>query len=342
MSAEGGRDTGERDRPTEVDGARSTAVRGGDRPPERRAGRARRSVGEVVLGAESSLYARAIESDVVSHLRSRSVASALESTARTLGLDALVSAIRTRAVESTLPPELVFHAGGMATRLHVGNEWEYRTLRKYERDPDKTVLLDFLGRLRPTDVVWDVGAHVGVFTCFSAAGRPPERTVAIEPLPRNAERIRANLALNGRDATVRRLALSDGPGETTVRTTSPDAAGAFGTVDPEAGGGVTRVSAVAGDTLIERGDLSPPTVAKIDVQGAELGVLRGIRGSIARDCRLVYCNVYEKHADSAAELRAVRDLLADAGLGVTRLADWSGGYFIRATRDADSTGEDGA
>jgi FkbM family methyltransferase len=194
------------------------------------------------------------------------------------------------------------------------------------------VLAAFVRSLRDDDVVWDVGANVGVFSVLAAGRLPPERVVAVEPHPENVDRLRENLDRNGRDATVRRLALDDERGRAELGVSSPDGTGAFGVL-----GGTTERRRIAvrtdrGDSLVADG-VPAPTVLKVDVQGAELGVLRGLEHALL-DCRVVYVNVYEKHFTRGDEGEEIRDVLESSGLRVERLAEWDGGHFLRAVRES--------
>jgi hypothetical protein len=50
-----------------------------------------------------------------------------------------------------------------------------------------------------------------------------------------------------------------------------------------------------GDRFIEKNRLQPPSIIKIDVEGAEGSVIDGLSNTIQRpECRLVYCEVHEQ------------------------------------------------
>src|SRR5437588_8634509 len=51
--------------------------------------------------------------------------------------------------------------------------------------------------LHPGDVAWDVGAFIGYHTLLMSRRVGQGLVLALEPDPRNAERLRQNLALNG-------------------------------------------------------------------------------------------------------------------------------------------------
>ncbi|SFR66618.1 FkbM family methyltransferase [Halogeometricum limi] len=251
--------------------------------------------------------------------------------ARRSGLTSALGDVTNRAAAVVLPNEVVFHAGDDETRFRVTTRFEYQGFAKYRTDPDKTVLRHFLRSLRDDDVVWDVGAHVGVFSVLAAGRLPGERVVAIEPHPENVERLSENLERNDRSAIVRRLALDDSCGRAELGVSSPDGTGAFGVLHGASERRSVAVETDRGDSLVADG-VPAPTVLKIDVQGAELGVLQGLQHTLL-DCRAVYVNVYEKHFSRGDEGEEIRDILESSGLRVERLVDWDGGHFLGAVRE---------
>jgi FkbM family methyltransferase len=134
-----------------------------------------------------------------------------------------------------------------------------------------------LARMLPVDsVVLDVGANIGFFTVGLAHGAGA-RVYAFEPMPANLERLRENVAANdlGERVVVTRVALGVGPGEVWLAPEPGEAdTGNAAQADPGADGAVRvevrSLDAVAEELAIDRCDL-----VKIDVEGAELEVLRG-------------------------------------------------------------------
>lgn len=144
-------------------------------------------------------------------------------------------------------------------------------------EPDLTNFL--AGRLREGDVVVDVGANAGYVTLLaSATVGATGRVVAIEASPRMAGQLRANLALNGPPGNVRvvHAAASDRTG------TLPIYAG------PEKNLGLTtgvqgrgfrleaEVPAAPLGDLLQDEEIERARIVKIDVEGGEVTVLRGL------------------------------------------------------------------
>jgi len=127
-------------------------------------------------------------------------------------------------------------------------------------------------------VIFDVGANVGFYTLLSSVLTGSEgRVYAFEPLPANAALLRRHVEMNGiRNAVVEELAVSDTCGSAFFEIHPSNAMGKL------AESGTLKVKKASLDELVNNGELKPPDVIKIDVEGEELGVLRGAGQVLAR------------------------------------------------------------
>lgn len=132
----------------------------------------------------------------------------------------------------------------------------------------------------------DVGANVGNHSLYAALFCDAERIVAFEPDPRSRSILEYNLRLNMvRDRVdLRAVGLADKAGQATISR------------DVALNLGATRLARSDGGTLtLERGDiaLAGEKVAfiKIDVEGQEIGVLNGLRGTLGRDRPVIFVEV---------------------------------------------------
>jgi len=125
-------------------------------------------------------------------------------------------------------------------------------------------------------VVYDIGANVGFYTLLaSALAGPRGRVVAFEPLPRNLEFLRAHVAMNGMtNVVIRSVALADHPGTRPFDDTPGPSEAHL------AARGSLTVECATLDALVAKGEIPPPDVIKMDVEGAELLVLRGGEATI--------------------------------------------------------------
>jgi len=147
-----------------------------------------------------------------------------------------------------------------------------------------------------TSVIWDVGGHIGYHALGFAASQPDATVVSFEPNPANLARLRTNLDRNGDLAAridVLPMALADRPGELTL-VASDDVDGGGSSCSFLAGSDTplpdnsydtfarTTVDVRTIDELAYGGTRPAPSLIKVDVEGAELMVLRGAAQTIAR------------------------------------------------------------
>lgn len=167
-------------------------------------------------------------------------------------------------------------------------------------------------RLRQGDVVYDIGAHVGLYTLLSSA-RVGEtgHVYAFEPLQRNLVYLRRHVELNClANCSVVEAAVSDASGSRHFDPTGHDSAGHFSET------GLLTVEAIALDDFVCAGTgRRPPNVIKINAEGAELEVLRGARKIIARYSPLLFLST---HSEELAERCGA--WLRSAGYSVASLA----------------------
>jgi FkbM family methyltransferase len=145
----------------------------------------------------------------------------------------------------------------------------------------------FISRLRPGDVVLDIGANIGWFSLVAAKhiGKTG-RVHAFEPSPETARMLKRTIATNDLQAIVQvhEFALSDRWEELRLvwskGTDNPGGSFLAGPAeDHKQGFDSARVRAGLLDDILP--DIAPDIV-KIDVEGAEPHALRGARNALAR------------------------------------------------------------
>jgi FkbM family methyltransferase len=154
------------------------------------------------------------------------------------------------------------------SRWIMGSARHAYWLGTYEYDKQKQIAKE----LSPSSVFYDLGANVGFYTLLAAKRATAGRVYAFEPLPRNIEFLRRHLELNRvRNAGVLELAVSDVTGPALFKEAGNSFMGRL------EGGGKLNVLTATLDGLLQQGRILPPSVIKIDVEGAELLALRGSR-----------------------------------------------------------------
>lgn len=155
-------------------------------------------------------------------------------------------------------------------------------------------LAAFLFLLKPDDVVWDLGASVGLFTVHAAA-RCSE-VVAFEPDPPTFARLKENVALNGFSGKVRFEGCAVGQEPGTLELSTDGLHGlapslAMGTDGRHKNRVAVPVETI--DRLVGKG-VPAPTVLKVDIEGAEILALRGGRTVLSgpKRPRLLFVEVH--------------------------------------------------
>ena len=239
----------------------------------------------------------------------------------------------------------------------AANRWHYRTrvgdatatfrtttktefLRASTLLGERDVVEAFVDGLDGTETVWDVGACVGTYACLAGALVTSGHVVAVEPEPTNRRRLVANLSANAPDArwTVEPVALTDRDGTVTLRRGPVEPGSGHHYLAPgtteDSGRGVD-VPGRRGDTLVAEGT-PPPDVLKLDVQGAELDVLRGMGGGLDGVER-IYAELHvEKCSRYDTTVEEVESFLDGGGFDVSRFGppdyNRAGVYHVVARR----------
>lgn len=170
-------------------------------------------------------------------------------------------------IESGPGKGLRFDAGPYTKRFASG---------QYER-PVQEALASVV---RPADVCCDIGANLGFFSVLLGRLAGPGGSIyAFEPVPQNASAIGRNARLNRlENIKVLTVALScvDGRGELLLAHHVGGAVLKSAGTPPDLAGRID-VETASLDTLVDRGQVKPPNVIKIDVEGAEMEVLQGMQ-----------------------------------------------------------------
>jgi FkbM family methyltransferase len=162
-----------------------------------------------------------------------------------------------------------------------------------------TYEIDFATRLaaavKPGTVVYDIGSWHGFFAGVMAA-HGARQVHVFEPLPANAERIRRLVALNPAKAIMLH-ACAVGARETEMDLmimpeTSMAKLEASSFQSGQTSTERVRVKVRALDAMVAAGEIEPPALMKIDVEGAEAMVLTGARDTIRRHQPVIFAEVH--------------------------------------------------
>lgn len=231
-------------------------------------------------------------------------------------IHAQLSRLVSKTMQFRLPSMRANYPDGRCFQIPAGDAMYAQVFIHGAYEPAESAVTTAI--LRRDDFVIDIGANYGWYSLLMASAvGAGGRVWAIEPVPPMLERLRANLALNpGAPVDVKPFALGEEAGAANLHLfeglvhghASMSALGRSDFVEHE-----TSVQVL--DQLLEDEERAPALI-KLDVEGAELSVLRGARRCLDADDAPIW--MIEVNAETAAafgyrpadllaELEAVRD-----------------------------------
>jgi len=182
-------------------------------------------------------------------------------------------------------------AGVSSFRFRCENYTEFaRCLKMFVKEPGTCEWI--ASRVEPGDVFYDIGANIGVYTVLAARRVGPSGKVfAFEPHSATFARLLETISINGLSeiVTASSCALHEQQGFFPFSYFSPEAGSsqsqlnARGCVPAESSpSGVVELKFSASlDSLIATGSFAPADHIKIDVDGNELMILKGMAGLLS-------------------------------------------------------------
>ena len=186
---------------------------------------------------------------------------------------------------------------GAGLRLSLDPRYE----APYAAGFHETALLACLvAHLRPGDVLYDVGAHIGYISLVAARlVGPSGRVFAFEADPENADRITGHVQMNALPqvelvpaavwSECKTLSFHRASASSSRNTGAVGASNQDNSVD-----GIIVVEAVTLDRFVE--DHRSPAVVKVDVEGAEEEVLKGAEEVFRTSKPTLICEVHHGRA----------------------------------------------
>jgi len=161
-------------------------------------------------------------------------------------------------------------------------------------ESEREQLEEVISYLQEDDTFYDVGAHIGLYTCFAANKLASGNVIAFEPFLPNCDQLQQNASYNRNNINIYKIALSDKGGEVGF-TSAPDprhtGRGAVGfAVDSTAR--EFTVATRPGDTLLTEENIPSPDVVKIDVEGATPLVVEGMKDTLQEECRGLFIELH--------------------------------------------------
>ena len=191
---------------------------------------------------------------------------------------------------------------------------------------DRGKLALMLRKLRPNNVLFDVGANVGTFTLAAASKLQHGEVHAFEPWSAHLERLSANINLNGfTNIHVNPFALGVETGTAMLHIIDPVNTGMATLYPdtramPEQPDTIYAVSSRFLDDYVRETGVNRLDMMKIDVEGGELKVLLGGRKSLEQFRPKILMEMNPEHlARAGASAADIFDLLRSLNYSISRI-----------------------
>lgn len=241
---------------------------------------------------------------------------------------------RTKAgLKHALNPRVKLDYSRYPIFLTADSELSIRRARACEKEPETVAWIENF--IQPAEVLYDVGANVGAYSLIASKYLQGQVSVyAIEPGFSTFDLLCRNIVLNKSQNNVHplMLALSDFTGLVGFAYHSLEAGDAEHALTDRMGESSStmapvytqQIPAYRFDDLVKRFDLPSPTHIKLDVDGAELAVLRGATETLkSGSVKSLLVEVRKQHGFA----EQVHRLLLDAGFDLVSEHDRGDGVI---------------
>jgi FkbM family methyltransferase len=148
---------------------------------------------------------------------------------------------------------------------------------------ESEVLQAILAHLPKDGVFWDIGGNIGLHAVSVAKATPAASVYAFEPNPEMAATAGLNAKLNDVPVNIIDAALDENEGTATFYLHEGNAGrGSLSNWSGNPNLRTIQVKKITGDQVVEHGIAAYPDVVKIDVEGGEQRVLRGMKNILSK------------------------------------------------------------
>lgn len=152
-----------------------------------------------------------------------------------------------------------------------------------------------------SEVIVDVGANIGVYTCVGASRVPHGgRLIAFEPVPANTRFLMANAARNGLAERVitEAMAVGDEDGTATIYLSRKIGHHSLAAANAGEWEQSLTVPLISLDSYFQTRRIRPPDIIKVDTEGFDGHVLRGARRLIERSRPALFTEYAPSHLEN--------------------------------------------
>jgi len=178
--------------------------------------------------------------------------------------------------------DVISVTGGLVMNVDTADFLQRELFVHHDFEPN--IRREILRILKPNDVYIDIGANIG-FYALQASKTVGEngKVYAFEPSPPTRAALLRNIELNAaKNIAAIDFALSDSQGTAKFFLNKANNSGASSLNQSPDSGEVVEVSLTTYDQFADQEGLPTPSLIKIDVEGAEMKVLRGMKALLSR------------------------------------------------------------
>lgn len=163
-------------------------------------------------------------------------------------------------------------------------------LSNVNSNKEKARIRETLEYIDDDDVFFDIGAYRGLWTCLISSVIPDSQVIAFEPNPENYEKLKTNIKYNNQNVKTYNIALSSSNGNVKFDLDKAMSSVSLGTNNSES---VQEIHTQRCDELIENENIAIPSIVKIDVEGFEMDVLKGM-SDVLSDIEFIIIELHSK------------------------------------------------
>jgi FkbM family methyltransferase len=208
--------------------------------------------------------------------------------------------------------------GNIEIKLSVRNYEELRTVESFVDIDEAKIIESILNMLQEGDSAYDVGANIGIHTMFMSR-KVGERgnVIAFEPEENNYEALLNNIGINNlKNILPVNTALGDTFDEGNLHRRKHIGIGAISLIKTDDSQSCQKVEIKPGDFLVQNLSLPIPKVVKIDVEGYEYAVLKGLSKTLSNEsCKLLCCEIHRTLYPSGTTKEDIIDSIKILGFG---------------------------
>lgn len=226
--------------------------------------------------------------------------------------------------------KMSIEVGGNDIHFLAESSNDYDWLTKYR---DVEAIESTVADIKETDLIWDVGAHIGLFALPLAPYLTSGAIICFEPSAKSCKKLVDNCRINSfGNIAVYNIAMGENSREVELSLHNYDSSSnkiLSGVDENEAFHQMETVQMKSGDEVANQIE-NVPNVVKIDAEGYEYHILQGMDRILSdSDCRMVICEVHEIYG---VESNKINNMLEQYGFGTKTIDAQPGTITLKGER----------